>query len=364
MRIALNLALRLKLLFCFVLVSAYGSLTAAAETKAALTVDVVRPQTQAWPRTIPASGNVLPWQEAVIGAETGGQRLTVVAVDVGQRVKKGQLLAEVFADGIRAEVAAAAAQVKEAEAMLAEARANAERARNLRDKGFYSAQAQSQYLTAEQTATARLEAARAALAAAQVRLTQTRIVAPDDGIVSARSAAVGSLTAPGQELFRLIRQGRLEWRAEVAESLIAGVALGQRVRLSGAGGQAASGKVRAVAPGIDLRLRTGQVLVDVTEPGALRAGMFVRGEIELGQAPALSLPSVAIVQRDGFAYAFLIEKAADGSAQVKAQKLRLGRRQADRVEILDGLAADAQVVAGGAAFLADGDSVRLAPAAK
>jgi multidrug efflux pump subunit AcrA (membrane-fusion protein) len=97
------------------------------------------------------------------------------------------------------------------------------------------------------------------------------------------------------------------------------------------------------------------IYVDLpSDARGLRAGMFARGEFELGRASALTLPQSAVVLREGFAYVFRIE--GDKVAQTK---VTVGRRQADRVEITAGLDAGAAVVAQGAGFLADGDSVRV-----
>ena len=160
----------------------------------------------------------MAWQEAVIGAELSGLRVTDVLVNVGDSVKRGQPLASIATEGVLADLAQAKASVAEAEAALVEARANAERSKQLQAQGFISPQATIQVVTAEQTAAARLAAARARVQAEDVRLAQTRVVAPDDGVISARTATVGSLTTPNQEMFRLIRGGRLEWRAEVTAS--------------------------------------------------------------------------------------------------------------------------------------------------
>jgi RND family efflux transporter MFP subunit len=247
---------------------------------------------------------------------------------------------------------------------VAEAAANAERARRLQESGFYSAQMGSQYLTGEQTARARLDAARAKARADEIRLAQTHIVAPDDGIVSARAATVGSLTKSGEELFRLIRGGRLEWRARVAEADLGRIAPGTLATLTLPGGAELRGRVRAVAPSVDPATRDGLVYVDLPAAGdATRAGMFARGAFELGHAAALSLPQTAVVVRDGFAYVYRLEGSGQaGLGKVAQTKVALGRRVGDRIEIVAGLKPDARVVAAGTGFLADGDSVRVVAA--
>ena len=180
----------------------------AANVKPALTAAAITPQMTEWPRVLVTNGNIAAWQEAVISTEVSNLLLTDVRVNVGDRVKKGQVLARIANETVAAELSEAKASVAEAEAMLSEARANGERARRYQQTGFLSAQQINQYLTAEKTALARLNAARARMQTEQLRLAQTRVRAPDDGVISARTATPGSLAQPGQELFRLIRGSR------------------------------------------------------------------------------------------------------------------------------------------------------------
>jgi RND family efflux transporter MFP subunit len=332
----------------------------SAVGKPALTVSLTRPQRADWPRTLAANGNIAAWQEAIIGAEVSNFRLTEVLVNVGDTVKKGQLLARISDETVAAEHAQGRAALAEAQATLAEARANAERARQLQSSGAISAQQINQYLTAEQTAAARVNAAQAKLRADAVRMAQTRVLAPDAGIISARNATVGSLTQPGQELFRLIRGGRLEWRAEVTEAELSRLTPGTVATLTTPNGTRVTGRLRMVGPTVDPQTRNGLVYVDLPTEStgrAVRAGMFARGEFDLGRTPAMTLPQSAVLLREGFAYVFRLE----GENRVAQTKVTVGRRAGDLIEISGGLDASAQVVATGAGFLADGDIVRLAP---
>ena len=186
-----------------------------AAPKPALTVNVTQALSASMPLRLSANGNIAPWQEASIGTEANGLRLADVRVNVGDSVKRGQVLATFAPDSIQADVAQIKASVAEAEANLSEAAANAQRARDLQTTGALSASQINQYLTAERTAQARLQAQRAAEQVQGLRLKQTQVLAPDNGVISARSATVGAVLPAGQELFRMIRGGRLEWRAEV-----------------------------------------------------------------------------------------------------------------------------------------------------
>ena len=102
---------------------------ASASVNPALTVSTVMPETAAWPITVTANGSIAAWQEGIVGAEVGGLRLERVKVEVGDKVHKGDVLAYLRQDSINSDVTLSKAALAEAEAMLAEARANASRAR-------------------------------------------------------------------------------------------------------------------------------------------------------------------------------------------------------------------------------------------
>lgn len=333
---------------------------AAPVAKPALTVAAVQPRKESLPQRISANGNIAAWQEAIIGTEANGLRVAEVRVNVGDRVKRGQVLAAFAAATTLASLDETRAAVAEAEATLAEAVANTQRARGLQAKGFLSPQAINQTLTAETTARARLDAQRAALQTKQLHLEQTRVVAPDDGIISARRVTVGAVLPAGQELFRLIRQGRLEWRAEVAAADLARIKSGMSASVTPAGGEAIAGTVRMVGPTVDAQTRNGLVYVDLPQPDAARAGMFARGDFDIGTADALTLPQSAIVLREGFSYVLRLTE----DSKVAQTKVTVGRRMGERVEIVAGLDAAARVVASGGAFLGDGDTVRVVDAAE
>ena len=332
---------------------------AASAAKAALTVTATQAQRGLLSTALSANGNIAPWQEAIVGAESNGSRLADVRVNVGDTVKRGQVLATFVSDMAQADLAQSKASVAEAEATLADAAANAQRARDLQASGALSAQQINQFLTGERTAQARLDAVRAATKVQQLRLAQTQVLAPDSGVISTRSATVGAVVPAGAELFRLIRQGRLEWRAEVVAAELAQIKPGQAVRITAAGGVVADGKVRMVAPTVDAATRNGIVYVDLPQPGAIKAGMFARGDFDTGSSSALTLPQSAVLLRDGFSYVFRL--GADN--KVTQTKVTVGRRVADRIEVTGGLDPAARVVASGAGFLADGDTVRVVDAA-
>ena len=331
----------------------------AAAAAAALTVSTVQARQERWGDEITANGGVYAWQESVVAAEIGGLAIASLEVDVGAAVVRGQLLARLDAEAVQAAVEQQRAAVEQAQARLEEARANGERARRLRASGAMSEQAVAQYLTAERSAAAALKAARAGLVVEEVRLRQTRVEAVDDGVISARSATLGAVVPQGGELFRLVRQGRLEWRAELTAEQLARVRPGQPARLQLSSGEAASGSVRQVAPTLDAASRKAIAYVDLPAGGPARAGMFARGQILSGERPATTLPRSALLLRDGSSYVF--EVGPD--LRVREHKVQAGRQRGDRVEVLGALPQGARFVASGAAFLRAGDPVRVADAA-
>ncbi|MBD9392983.1 efflux RND transporter periplasmic adaptor subunit [Acidovorax sp. ACV01] len=328
----------------------------AGQPRPALTVSTAQPQRTSVPLRLAANGNVAAWQEASIGAESNGLRLTDVRVNVGDVVKAGQVLATFSAETVQADVAQMRASLLEAQANAAEAAANADRARSLQATGALSQQQIQQYTTAEKTAQARVEAAKATLNAQQLRLKYTQVLAPDSGVISARTATVGAVVGAGTELFRMVRKGRLEWRAEVTSTELRRIAPGAKVSVTAASGATAEGTVRMVAPTVDPQTRNVLVYVDLPLNSDFRAGMFARGDFALGASEALTVPQEALVVRDGFSYVFVV----GAEQRVQQRKVQTGRRVADRVEVLSGLDANASVAVRGAGFLNDGDLVRVA----
>lgn len=352
------------LLVAQALPGAYAAETAPV-AKPALTVSTTRVQKTMLPITLVANGNVAAWQEASVSAEVGGLRIADLLVNVGDVVQAGQLLAQLSADSVHADVALARAQLAEAQAAASDATLNADRARALQNDSALSAQQISQMLSAEQMAKARLEAAKAALDSQLLRLKHTQIIAPDSGTIIARNGALGAVVAPGSELFRMLRRSRLEWRAELTANELARVSVGASARITAPGGGQWQGRVRMLAPTVDAQSRVGIAYVDLLgaldkNAAALKPGMYAPGEFVLGQTPALTVSQQAVVVRDGFSYCFRLQ--SDG--RVTQTRISTGRRASTAtgpvIEVTEGLEADAVVVSSGAGFLRDGDSVKVA----
>lgn len=350
-------------LFTIILVASLAGVALAADKPASalrpvLTVEVAAPLGILLDEQISANGNVAAWQETIIAAEVSGLRLAAFKVNVGAAVKRGQVLALFDDEAVRNEVAQARAALSEARAALAQAQDEAQRARDLSETGALSRQQVKQLLAAEQTAEARQAAAVAQLASQNLRLRHTRIIAPDDGTISARPALLGAVLNAGTELFRLIPQNRLEWRAEVTAAELTKLRPGQPVKLTGPSQTVVNGRVRALAPTADAQTRYALVYVDLpnsAQQAGLRPGTFARGVFLTGQSLALTVPMSALVMRDGFSWVYVL---GPGN-RVAQRKVGTGRQTGERIELTQGIHAGEQVVTSGGSFLADGDLVRV-----
>lgn len=335
-----------------------GTAATPVTTASALTVELTTPQSSEWPQELRASGAVAPWEEIVVSPETGGLRVDGLLVSVGDRVVRGQLLARLADATVRAELAKQQALVAQAQASLQQAAGNLKRAQGVDVAGALAPQKLDEYQANEATARASLASAQADLQSANLKLSQTQITAPDAGVVSSRSGVVGNVASVGTELMRLIRQGRIEWRAELDARQLTQVRVGQTAQVQLPGGQLVAGKVRLVSPTLSTTTGRGIAYVSLDAASArsdVRAGVFAEGTIALQQQTALTLPESALVMRDGRSYVYTV--GADN--KVSSQPVTSGRRQGARVEVVSGLDAATRVVAKGGAFLSDGMQVTV-----
>ena len=269
--------------------------TLPAESRPALTVRTTVMQQDKWGRTLSANGSILPWQEAVISAQVQGVRLAEVKVSIGDHVKQGDVL--VTLDNFA----------------------------RLSDDP-----------TANHSA-------------------QGRIVAPYDGVISAASANSGSMSQPGAELFRLIRNGRLEWRAELTAEELMLLRKGMTAEIAVGEGRVIKGTVRAISPAVNLQSRYGYALVTLPDSTGIVAGLFAHGTFDIsnGKRTLLSLPQSAVLQRGSMTFVLVV----GSDNHVHEREVKVGQRNGDRIEIKQGLKPDEPVVESGGAFLTEGDVV-------
>ena len=331
----------------------------ATGIKPALSVETTRPVAVNWPMTLTLNGSIYPWQEALVSAEIGGLRIREVLADVGKQVHQGEPLVLLADETVKADLQKQLATVEKDKAALAEARSNADRAREIRESGALSLQKINEYLISEQTARANLALSEAELENQRIRLRQTRVVAPDDGVISSRAANLGNVVSAGSELFRLVRQARIEWRGEVNADQQAVLHAGQTVSLGLPGGQKVAGRVRLISPTVDNNTRNALVYVDIPKQSA-KPGMYVQGQVDIGQQAGLAVPLSSVIYRDGFAYVFILSPADQaGTSKVMQRKVHTGRTRGEQIELLQGVDAQSELVLSGGAFLNDGDRVQI-----
>jgi len=306
-------------------------------------------------------GAIAPWQEAVLSAQVAGLRLIEVHAEIGDVVHRGQLVARFDTEMLQADEAQLKASLTQAEANAAQAKSNRERALMLKESGGLSEQDISQTQTQAVTTQAQVESVKAQLAAKHLQLRYAEVVAPDDGVISSRNATLGTVSSSGQELFRLIRQNRLEWHGELTAEQLAQIKIGQSIQLELPDGSNAVAKVRKISPSLDSQSRLGTLFADVESGNRARVGMYANGRILLTQSPALIVPAASVIIRDGRSFVVKLKEKQNVSA-VNLQSVTTGRRQGQEVEILEGLGENEQVVAQGAGFLNDGDLVKVLPA--
>lgn len=352
------------LLLTLALVTACGGKDEKAEAEAAaassaLPVSLATVQQQTMARTVLVSGPVSAYEEMQLGVEISGQRVTALPVDVGQWVKQGQVLLQLDHRTLDSELAQADASLKQAQAAQDLARMNYERSAKLAAQQLISESSLDELRANRINAEAQTATARAARDAAKLRRDFADLRAPADGLISKRLVQPGQVVSAGTELLRLIRDGRLEWRAELPEDQLTGVAVGNTVELPYAGA-VVTGRIRAVTPGVDAQTRTGTLYADLPEPGTLKPGVYVEGRIVTGEGPVLALPTAAIVQRDGHSYVFTV----NDKQQAARLRVRTGQAVQGRTAILEGVKAGDRVVVDGAGFLGEGDRVRVVADAK
>ena len=359
---------------------------ASAEAAPAAPVTVVRVERAHFAETVLVTGSLAAREEVLVGPEVEGLRVTEVLADEGMRVKKGDVLARLVADTLEAQLAqndaalaraqAASAQARsgivQAEARLLEANNAFARAKPLRAAGHMPESAFDQREQAARTAEAQLLAAREGLKVAEAekgqveaqrrellwRRGRTEVIAPADGVISRRLARIGGFAAGSAEpMFRIVAQGEVELEAEIPETRLAAVRVGQPARVEVAGAGAVTGSVRLVSPEVDKATRLGRVRIHLGDDPSLRVGAFARGSIETAAGEGLAVPLAAVLFGSDGPVAQLIREN-----RVETRKIQIGLSTGSMIEVRAGLREGDLVVARSGTFLRDGDLVRPIPA--
>jgi len=345
----------------------------------AVKVAIAEAKKQTRPLEYEGSGTVQAPAEGTVAAKIMGT-IQVFHVTEGDRVKAGDVLVtiderQVKAGQHQAEAALAAARkahdaaqaaLKAAEAGAELARATEQRYRQLlKDQSVTrqeldevaarTRQAEaglSQSMAMAEASRHQVEQTQAALAAAQVAGADARVMAPYDGVVTARLAEAGDLAAPGRPLLTLARTGALRVDATVPESHAGAVAVGSGVRVAvdALGSSGFDAKVAAVAPASDPASRSFLVKIAITGANGVQPGMFARVFLPMGQEQVLAIPAAAVVRRGQLTGVFVVDK--DNTARLRL--IRTGRQFGPTVEVLSGLAEAERFVSAPGPAVVDG----------
>ena len=334
---------------------------ASAAKKAAAagqTVTVATATLTALPRIITASGSVSAWEEVPVGAETGGLVATAVYVDEGSYVRQGQPLVQLNDALLQAQLRQQQAAVQTAEANAARDDAALGRAQELKEKGFLSQASLDTALANQRASTAGLASARASLSETRTRLSQATLRAPVSGLIISRSVTRGQIVQAGTEMFRMVRDGRLELDAKVPETDLALIRAGQSAVVSSDQLGQTTGRVRIVTPEVDATSRLGTARIALNGAGGFRPGMFAKAQIDVGAQPTITVPTASVLYRENKSGVFVV----DDSRQVHFTPVSVLSRSATQTSV-GGLTEGARVVVEGAGFLGDGDHVTISATA-
>lgn len=345
-------------------------------------VSVAEVATAEFIETAVVSGSLVPRDEILVTPELEGFRVLDLRVDESDRVKKGDVLATLVSESLDAQVAQndaslaraeaaisrAKSQIVEAMARVTEAKAAFERAKPLQNSGYLSkstfdqreaaaASAQAQLVTAGESlklSEAEKDQVEAQRRELEWRRSNTQVTAPEDGLISRRDARIGAVaSASAKPMFHIIARGEVELDAEVIETELARISVGQKARINVAGVGEVAGTVRLVSPEVKEDTRLGRVRIFLGSDPKLRIGSFARGVIDTASGRGLAVPAAAVVFDSSGTF---VQVVRDG--RVERRSIETGLMAGGLVEVRGGLALGDVVVAKAGTFLREGDAVR------
>lgn len=289
-----------------------------------------------------------------VAAETGG-RVVRVAVDTGERVEAGQVLAELDAGDQRLAQQSADAQVRRLQALYATQQVNTRRIQDLAARQSVSEDQLDQANAQLASLRAQLEAAQSNAEQAALELARTRITAPVSGQVQARHVSAGDFVSAGQVVFELVGADALQAIVPLPEQRADDLILGQVVRLQipSRPDEVIEASVTEIRPLIGARSRAIEAVVALDNPGGWRVGGSVNAEVILASYEAVVVPQLSVVRRPAGTVVYRVVDE-DGETRARQTLVEVGQRGEGWIEIRAGLNADEQVVEDGAAFLSDG----------
>jgi RND family efflux transporter MFP subunit len=280
-------------------------------------------------------------RQSTVAAQVSG-RIVDIRFDVGDRVEKGAVIVRIDERAASQALAASEAQAREAEATLANARAQYERTRQLVAQKFVSPAALDKAEADFKAAESRMKATLAGAGAAATEKSFTTIVAPYGGVVSARHVQLGEMAAPGKPLMTGFDPSSLRVVATVASAQVAAIQAGARARIEVPSlDRWIDVKSVTVVPSADPRTHTTQVRLDLpVDAKGLLPGVFARAHFTIGKAARLMVPRAAVVRRSEVTAVYVV----DEKGAPRLRQVRIGTVADERtVEVLAGLKAGEKV---------------------
>ena len=328
----------------------------AAAAPPALTVQVAKPVWRNVQRTAQGQGALFAKESVILSNRLAGY-VNKVYVDLGDKVKAGQVLAEMEREEQELQVDAADSAVKQAQATYIRAKGEYERAQQLYTEQIVSPQrrdaAEADYKVAE----AGVHSAEKALALAQKRLRDTRIISPVEGFVQQRLVNPGEYEAAASKLLEIVVVNPLKLRTPVPEryARLARIGLPLRIEVDALPGESFDGTLTRIAAGVDHTTRSLLVEAEIPNPeGKLRPGYFAHVTGVMGEEVALFIPRSGLYRFAGVDRVFVVKDNLVSSREVKS-----GAEQENMVEIVEGLSENENVAVSSLDRLADGMTVQI-----
>ncbi len=305
--------------------------------------------------SVVAKGRLVVREEASVGTELSGYRVRAVYVDEGDKVKQGQALAQLDDTLLQAQIA-------QAEASLAQQKANAEfkrsqltRAENLAQAGATSTAALEQSRMEAASADAALLASQAGVNEMKVRQSRMTLRAPVAGMILQRAIRPGDISSPAAQTpyFRIARDGLIELDAELPDAALSEIKEGDPASVVLPTGETISGKVRFISPRVDQNTSLGHARIELPYNADLRPGSFAEAQFGGSARSVLTVPASAVRYEAGGPVLMVL----DNTNTVHRTPVKLGERVGDFVQIVEGPAAGVMVLAIGASFTLDGDVI-------
>jgi HlyD family secretion protein len=302
-----------------------------------------------------ATGQLVAREEAAVGAELAGYRVSRVLAEAGDRVSAGQPLVQLDDALLRAQIDQANASLQQQRVAAQRAEREAARVKGLDVEGVLARETVEERSFGAQSAQAGVRAAQAQVEELRTRQSRLAIRAPVSGLVLERTVRPGDISGAGaQPYFRIARGGLMELNAELSEAELARIRPGDRATVSLPSGATATGVVRVIDPLVDPATRLGRVRV-LLQPGpGQRPGGFGTATFSQTSTSAVVAPEAA-VRFDADGPSMMVVGPGN---KVREMSVRTGRRAEGYVEIVQGPPAGSMVLLGGSAFVLEGDTVR------